>query len=165
MAQADMKSPVSYKSSISLWIDGRVLNSVEVKEYKRLCAMAKDCQIPLKEYSGNRLSSTDLKELFASLAKSGFLPGMTVLTVAGLHLEDQVSRFCLQALAEGYDTHLLCDVVLAFDKSMFQTHLSRLTQSGVVPSSLNQVALFMMAEESTEEAVNRLKRHVSYESQ
>ena len=105
------------------------------------------------------------EELFASdksdpEVKERSLYQLVVLAVAGQFLEDQISRCCLQALATGYDTHLLCDAVAALDGSMFQTHLARLIQAGVVPSSLTQLTSFLIAEEKDAEVVASLKQHI-----
>lgn len=106
------------------------------------------------------MSNTDIAHIIATLEVFDSGAGLPILIVGGLYLEDQVSRCCLQALAHGYDTHLLCDAIFPLEKEMVQNHLSRLTQAGAVPSSLNQITSFLIADESDAQVVAELQLHI-----
>jgi hypothetical protein len=66
----------------------------------------------------------------------------TCLLVAGAYLEEQISIGALEALAEGFDVHLLTDLILARQRRAARAVELRLFQAGVVPATLRQF-LFM----------------------
>jgi hypothetical protein len=61
-----------------------------------------------------------------------------ILLLSGAYLEHQLTAVSLEALAEGFHVHLLCDCIVASDKKMFQVLQLRLLQAGCVPTSLEQ---------------------------
>lgn len=121
--------------------------------------MARDSGVPLQEIHGDRLSTKDLERLFSAIRPTQGAVRGSILLVAGLFLEDQVTRCCLQAIAEGYETYLLCDAVFPIDRDLQQHHLTRLTQAGVVSSSITQVVAFLIADEGDAQMIERLRRH------
>lgn len=160
MDQSEVDSSFKNRPSLLLWIDGRADTAEEVPDRLRALCVARECNIPVHELHANRLTSADIRRFFASIAKPRKSGRISILAIGGHFLEDQVSRCCLQTLAGGFDTHLLCDVVFALDKSMFQNHLTRLTQAGVVPSSLNQMTAFLMADEVNADVIAKLKNQI-----
>lgn len=160
METGEFQSPLSYRRARLIWLNGGVASSSVTPQYKRVKVFARECRIPLHELNGDRLSNKDLERFFSVLEASGAKLRGCILAVAGLYLEDQVSRCCLQALAEGYDAHLLSDVVFPLEKDLLQAHLARLTQAGVVPSSLNQMASFFIAEEDDVGIIDHLKQQI-----
>lgn len=160
LERAQEKSLLSYKPSTILWTSSRVFSPDELLQYHRLRGVANICEIPFRESDCGHLTNANLKKLIAEMIEAGIEPGTTILAVAGSFLEDQISRCCLHAIAEGYDTHLICDAVFALEKSLIQTHTLRLTQFGVVPSSLNQMISFLIADETDENVISSLKQHL-----
>lgn len=151
---------LSYRPDLILWVNGGSADSATIPEYRRIKALARDGGIHLQEIHGDRLSTKDLERLFAVIKPSEGIARGSILLVAGLYLEDQVSRCCLQAIAEGYETFLLCDAAFPLEPNLEHHHLTRLTQAGVVPSSITQVAAFLIADEADAAMIERLRRHL-----
>jgi hypothetical protein len=62
----------------------------------------------------------------------------SVLLISGHFLEDQVTVCCLESLMEGFDVHLLCDLISGRDALLVPALQQRLFQAGAVPSSMRQ---------------------------
>jgi hypothetical protein len=80
-----------------------------------------------------------------------------MLLVSGHYLEDQVTVCCLEALMEGFDVHLLCDLISARDSFLAPVLQQRLFQAGAVPSSLRQFLYLWHAAEIEPAAASALK--------
>ncbi len=61
------------------------------------------------------------------------------LLIAGEYLEFGVTVVGLNALAEGYDVHLLADLISVSDRKNRTVHWQRLVQAGAVPTTMAQV--------------------------
>jgi hypothetical protein len=151
---------LKFRPSLLLWVHDTNETSDDVECHKRILDLANHCRIPLQELSREKISNNDIRDFFAPFPQPRRNENALIIAIAGKFLEDQISRCCLQAIAIGYDTHLLCDVVHSYDETMFQTHLARLIQAGVVPSSLNQLASFLIAEEENVEVAASLRQYI-----
>ena len=78
-----------------------------------------------------------------------------ILLVSGAYLEEQISVCVLEALAVGFDVHLLCDVITARNTRIGPTLNLRLLQAGAVPSCLEQVVyMWQSCETEIQESFN-----------
>lgn len=115
---------------------------------KYLSAVASTADCPLSQLSLKWIDNRALTSLFSDLKRSMTNSNRNILLVSGGHLEDQVTVCSLEALIEGFDVHLLCDVISARDVKLKPVSLLRLFQAGAVPSSLRQVVYTWLAAET-----------------
>jgi hypothetical protein len=113
---------------------------------------------PLHCLTPKWIGPTELSDIMNELKKATSSSGRSVLLIAGAYLEDQVSVCALEALAEGFDVHLLCDFVKARDRRLVPVLQLRLFQAGVVPTSMQQMLYVWHAAESDDSVAAELKR-------
>ena len=103
--------------------------------------------IPIEVLNSNWISKLKLELLFKTIKNISAPDNRTCLLIAGAYLEDQITVCTLEALAEGFDAHLLTDLITARDQGFTQTLLFRLFQAGAVPSTLKQFLYLWSAAE------------------
>ena len=106
--------------------------------------------IPVEVLNSKWISKLGLDLLFNTLKTLASPDNRTCLLIAGAYLEDQITVCTLEALAEGFDAHLLTDLIITRDERFTQTLLFRLLQAGAVPSTLNQFLYLWSAAEPCE---------------
>lgn len=84
------------------------------------------------------------------------------LFIAGAYLEDQISICALNALAAGYDVYLLNDVTIPRDTVHRETFIARLTQAGVVLSTVQQMLYQWLAVETNQDRKHALRELLGY---
>jgi hypothetical protein len=132
--------------------------SVRVSKFLSAVAIATDC--PLHHLSSQWIDSTALLALINDLKRSLGDSKRTVLLISGSHLEDQVTVCSLEALLEGFDVHLLCDIISARDIKLKPVLFLRLFQAGAVPSSLRQFLYMWRAAEADPRMTDTLRELV-----
>lgn len=65
--------------------------------------------------------------------------GKARLCVLGQHLDDDVSHFCLEALARGFETFILVDLTSSRQEGYANLLLQRLVFAGVMPTTSYQL--------------------------
>ena len=85
------------------------------------------------------------------------------LFICGFWLDDVVSSAALEALAIGFDTHIIMDLSPAMDRVSHQATLDRLNQYGVPPISLRSLLYEWMA--NSEDSATRQALAVLWEKQ
>jgi hypothetical protein len=101
----------------------------------------------------------DLATLIEDLKAFAKAEDRRILLLSGAFLEEQVTLCALEALVEGFDVHLLCDLMSARDHRLKPVLLLRLFQAGAVPSSLRQFLYRWQAAEEIRNAVVSFKKH------
>jgi hypothetical protein len=139
---------ISRLRSLFLHIDSGVEDSRNWKVLQFLKNVESISQCPLRCISSKWIDSAELKAVMDGLKHDASEDRRTVLLVSGLHLEDQVTVCTLEALLEGFDVHLLCDVIFARETKLKPVLLLRLFQAGAVPSSLRQFLYMWLAAET-----------------
>jgi hypothetical protein len=127
-----------------------------VFDFLSLVASATRC--PLLCMSTKWINKAALSNLIDDLNHSASEPRRTALLICGSHLEDQITVFSLEALLEGFDVHLLCDLILPRDLKLKPVLLLRLFQAGAVPSSLRQFLYSWLASEIDQNMTAELQR-------
>ncbi len=128
----------------------------DVSKYLSAVASATSC--PLHRMSLQWIDRIALSKLIDNMKRSVSGSKRTALLICGSHLEDHVTVCSLEALLEGFDVHLLCDLILARDVKLKPVLLLRLFQAGAVPSSLRQFLYVWQAAET-----DQCKREVLHE--
>ena len=98
-------------------------------------------------------TANDLMTEFKSRAKHD---NRCMLLISGFDLEDQVTVRALHALLEGFDVHLLCDMITTSNNRLELFLLLRLFQAGAVPSSLRQFLYMWMTNEADSAVATQL---------
>ena len=127
-----------------------------VSRYLSAVASATDC--PLHRMSTQWIDSAALSTLVDDLKRSVLGSKRTALLICGSHLEDQVTVCSLEALLEGFDVRLLCDIISARDVKLKSVLLLRLFQAGAVPSSLRQFLYTWLAAETDQHMTETLRK-------
>jgi Isochorismatase family len=100
--------------------------------------VAETFQVPMLTSEKSGLSINEIDVLLGQVVSlANEIKPLHVL-VAGGYLEDDVTVFCLEALAQGFDVFIMADSVVARDAKFQNIQLQRLFQAGVVPATLNQ---------------------------
>lgn len=84
------------------------------------------------------------------------------LFIAGAYLEDQICICALNALAVGYDVYLLNDFTMPRNITHRETFIARLTQAGVVLSTVQQMLYQWLAVETDQDRKTVLKKLLDY---
>ena len=77
--------------------------------------------------------------------------------LAGSNLEQQITVLALEALAEGFDVHLLNDLISTTDQLTAPVLQQRLVQAGAVPSTLRQFIYLWRSAEIDRSALTTLQ--------
>jgi hypothetical protein len=133
---------------------------------KYLTAVASATNCPIHRLSLQWIDNAALSTLIDALKRSASGSKRTALLICGSHLEDQVTVCSLEALLEGFDVHLLCDIISARDVKLKPVLLQRLFQAGAVPSSLRQF-LYMWQTAETDQHMSETLRNLleNYDSE
>jgi hypothetical protein len=113
---------------------------------------------PLRHFSMEWIGPQDLAFLLKDLELRAKAEDRRILLISGAYLEDQVTVCALEALVEGFDVHLLCDLISARDHRLKQVLLLRLFQAGAVPSSLRQFLYMWQAAEEDRNVVDSFQK-------
>jgi hypothetical protein len=140
-----------------LHVDHGVEDSRNVNVFKYLSAVKSTVNCPLHHVSSKWIDSKSLADLISDLKRSMSDSKRNALLVSGMHLEDQITVCSLEALIEGFDVHLLCDIISARDIKLKPVLLLRLFQAGAVPSSLRQFLYMWLAAETEEPMTESLR--------
>jgi hypothetical protein len=117
----------------------------------------RETSCPLHHVNAMWIGPEELIAIVNHLKQLAAGAGRNILLVSGHYLEDQVTICCLEALIEGFDVHLLCDLISARDPLFAPVLQQRLFQAGVVPSSLRQFLYLWYAAEIEPSAATSLK--------
>jgi hypothetical protein len=143
----------SHVRCIFLHLDNEVGPDRNCQMTKILFETSSLFKCPMRQFSMEWIGPQDLATLFDDLKISAKVEDRRILLISGAFLEDQVSVCALEALVEGFDVHLLCDLISARDHRLKPVLLLRLFQAGAVPSSLRQfLYMWQVAEENRSEA-------------
>jgi hypothetical protein len=113
---------------------------------------------PIRKFAMDWIGPDDLTVLLDDLKRCAKTEDRRILLVSGAYLEDQVTVCVLEALIEGFDVHLLCDLISARDQRLKPVLLLRLFQAGAVPSSLRQFLYMFQAAEGNRSEVDSFKK-------
>ena len=130
--------------------------NTDVSRYLSAVASATNC--PIHRISLQWIDNAALSTLIDDLKRSVLGSKRTALLICGSHLEDQVTVCSLEALLEGFDVHLLCDIISARDVKLKPVLLLRLFQAGAVPSSLRQFLYMWQAAETDQRMSENLRK-------
>jgi hypothetical protein len=117
----------------------------------------RETKCPLYHVISIWIGPSELRAIVKDLKQIASEGSRNMLLVSGHYLEDQITVCCLEALIEGFDVHLLCDLIAARDSLLAPILQQRLFQAGAVPSSLRQFLYFWHAAEIEPEAASSLK--------
>jgi hypothetical protein len=147
----------SRQKCLMLHLDSDDLNPLvsPTLEFLRHIEYATHC--PLYHFISMWIGPNDLVTIMDDLKGLAAEAGRTILLVSGHYLEDQVTVCCLEALTEGFDVYLLCDLISARDPLFAPVLQQRLFQAGAVPSSLRQFLYLWHAAEIEPAAASALK--------
>lgn len=149
----------SHHQCFFIHVDHGVEDARNIGMFNYLSTVATMTNCPLHCMSSQWIDRLALSTLIENLKRSASEPKRTALLVCGSHLEDQVTVCSLEALLEGFDVHLLCDMISARDAKLKPVSLQRLFQAGAVPSSLRQFLYMWLAAEakpSMQESLRKL---------
>jgi hypothetical protein len=157
---------MSHLQCLFLYVDHgeEDLRSAGVSRHLAAVASATNC--PIHRVSLQWIDKAALSTLIYDLKRSASGSKRTALLICGSHLEDQVTVCSLEALLEGFDVHLLCDIISARDVKLKPVLLQRLFQAGAVPSSLRQF-LYMWQTAETDPHMSETLRNLleNYDSE
>jgi hypothetical protein len=107
---------VSHLKCIILHVDHGVESQRSIRVFEYLSEVARATNCPLHRVSSQWIDSVELSTLISALKHSVFGSNRTALLVCSSHLEEQVTVCSLEALLEGFDVHLLCDLTVSRDQ-------------------------------------------------
>ena len=157
---------MSHLQCIVLQVDHGIEDAQNKGISKYLSAVASATNCPIHRLSLQWIDNAALSTLIGELKRSAAGSKRTALLICGSHLEDQVTVCSLEALLEGFDVHLLCDIISARDAKLKPVLLQRLFQAGAVPSSLRQF-LYMWQTAETDQQMSETLRSLleNYDSE
>jgi hypothetical protein len=148
----------SHVQCMFLHLDNELGSSRNCQMTKILLETSTLFKCPIRQFSMEWIGPQDLATLFDDLKICAKAQDRRILLVSGAFLEDQVTVCALEALVEGFDVHLLCDLISARDHRLKPVLLLRLFQAGAVPSSLRQFLYMWQAAEGDRSAVESFKK-------
>ena len=110
-----MTAMLSHLQCLFLYVDHGVDDAHNKGMSKYLSAVASATNCPIHRLSLRWIDNAALSTLIDELKRSASGSKRTALLLCGSHLEDQVTVCSLEALLEGFDVHLLCDIISARD--------------------------------------------------
>ena len=131
-----------------LYVDHGIEDASNKGIFQYLRTIASTTSCPLHSISSQWIDNNALSSLINDLKRSLSEPKRSILLICGSQLEDQVTVCSLEALFEGFDVHLLCDMISARNEKLKSMLLLRLFQAGAVPSSLRQFLYMWLATEA-----------------
>ena len=112
---------------------------------------------PILHYSSKWYGRDEMIGYMHELKRSRSPQNGGCLLLAGNHLEQQITVLALEALAEGFDVHLLNDLISAHDKHRSATLQLRLIQAGAVPTTLRQLLYLWRYSEADSDVIMMLQ--------
>jgi hypothetical protein len=156
---------MSHHQCLFLHVDHGVRDARNMGVPKYLSDISTATNCPLHYMSSQWIDNSALSTLIADLKHSVSGSKRTALLVSGSHLEDQVTVCALEALLEGFDVHLLCDIISARDAKIKPVLFLRLFQAGAVPSSLRQFLFMWLTAETDQHMAVTLRQFLeNYDS-
>jgi hypothetical protein len=149
---------MSHLQCMLLHVDHGIEDARNTNVARYLSAVASATNCPLHRMSSQWIDNTALMALINDLKRSASESKRSILLVCGTHLEDQVTVCSLEALMEGFDVHLMCDLISARDARLKPVLLLRLFQAGAVPSSLRQFLYMWLAAETDQRMTEALRK-------
>jgi hypothetical protein len=153
-----MSALFSYKSCIGLSVYPKQL-SLDTRTEAKI-ALFDDVvlrlTIPCHRHTAGSLSLAAVQATMLALKSISHQDNRTCLLIAGQFLEDEITVFSLEALVEGFDVHLLSDVIVAREVLAARVSELRLFQAGVVPTSLRQLLYQWLVVEEQQLALETL---------
>jgi hypothetical protein len=153
-----MTAMISHFKCMFLYVDHGIEEAYNTGVFKYLSTIASKTSCPLHRMSSQWIDNKTLSTLINDLKSSVSEPRRTALLICGSHLEDQVTVCSLEALLEGFDVHLLCDIISARNEKLKPVLLLRLFQAGAVPSSLRQFLYMWLATETDPSMTTSLRK-------
>ena len=139
---------VSRHKCILLHVDACEDSTAQAAQTDIVIHVAKIAKCPVQIFKKKWVQSSDIADLFDAVKRLNVLGDRNVLLLSGTYLEDQITLCTLEALAIGYDVHLLCDVIMAHDTRHEAILKLRLFQAGAVPTSFRQMLYMWHAAET-----------------
>jgi hypothetical protein len=149
---------MSHTQCMFLQVDHGVDDAHNMDVSKYLSAVASATNCPTHRLSLQWIDNAALSTLIDDLKCSASESKRTALLICGSYLEDQVTVCSLEALLEGFDVHLLCDIISARNAKLKPVLLLRLFQAGAVPSSLRQFLYMWQAAEADQRMSETLRK-------
>lgn len=153
-----MSAIASHAQCMFLHLENEVESVRNCQLTKILVETATLFKCPYRQFSMEWIGPQDLAILIEDLKRCAKAEDRRKLLISGAYLEDQVSVCALEALVEGFDVHLLCDLISARDPRLKPVLLLRLFQAGAVPSSLRQFLYMWQVAEEDRNEVNSFKK-------
>jgi Isochorismatase family len=153
-----MTGKTPYFNCMFLYVDHGIEDSCNKGILQYLKTIASTTSCPLHSMSSQWIDKNALSILLRDLRRSLSEPNRTTLLICGSQLEDQVTLCALEALLEGFDVHLLCDLIAARNEKLTPILLMRLVQAGAVPSSLRQFLYMWLAAEAEPSMIKSLRK-------
>jgi hypothetical protein len=133
-----MTAIASRHKCILLHVESETVDLLHMRNLRFLTEVSAKTNCPLHHVTSTSLGLTELANIIEILKQVACDGRRSMLLVSGCYLEDRVTVCVLEAIAEGFDVHLLCDFILARDPLLAPVLQHRLFQAGAVPSSLRQ---------------------------
>jgi hypothetical protein len=149
---------LSYLQCMFLHVDCGIETAPNKSISAFLQAVETTTNCPVHRLSSQLIDNSMLCTLLSELKSSASKTKKTILLVSGSHLEDQVTLCTLESLLEGFDVHIMCDLISARDVKLKSILLLKLFQAGAVPSTLRQFLFMWLAAETDIEMVDRLRQ-------
>jgi hypothetical protein len=153
-----MTAIISRSQCCFLYVDDGSQHSHNSKVIQFLTEIHSTLNLSLHRISTPWIDQLGLKNLMHEVNQSLSGQKRPALLVCGAYLEDLVTVCSLEALMEGYDVHLLCDLIEARNARLKPVLLLRLFQAGVVPSSLRQFIYMWKAAQSDHQTENNFQQ-------
>ena len=153
-----MTAMMSHLQCMFLYVDHGREDARNARLFSHLSTVASTTNCPLHRMSLQWIDNAALSTLIDELKRTVLGSERTALLICGSHLEDQITVCSLEALLEGFDVHLLCDIISARDVKLKPILLLRLFQAGAVPSSLRQFLYIWLAAETDQHMKETLRR-------
>jgi hypothetical protein len=152
-----MTAIASIDKCIFLHVESVYAISNDLPALKILTEVSSKTSCPLHHAISSSINPISLTDIVETLKKLSSAWRRNTLLVSGFYLEDQVTLCVLEALAEGFDVHLLCDLISGRDPLLAPILQQRLFQAGAVPSSLGQFLYLWLAAELDQTRANVLQ--------
>jgi hypothetical protein len=153
-----MTAMTSHFKCMFLYVDHGIEDASNKGLFQYLRTIASTISCPLHSISSQWIDNNALSNLINDLKRSVSEPKRSTLLICGSQLEDQVTVCSLEALLEGFDVHLLCDIISARNEKLKPVLLLRLFQAGAVPSSLRQFLYMWLATEADPSMTTSLRK-------
>lgn len=142
-----MSPNFSHQQCIMLHVDCEDADGRMVCPVGKVARAAEVTGCPLLVSQSLWMTRQDVDKIFGDVKLSLGVDNRTRLLLSGAYLEEQITLCALEALAIGFDVHLLYDQIKARTARLEPVHKLMLFQAGAVPSSLQQILYMWHATE------------------